>query len=772
MTSPLESETKRSKFAFRIIGEPSMTGKSLGHYELLDTIGCGGMGQVYRARDRKLGRDVAVKLLPATLRGDEKALARFEREAKALASLNHPNIVTIYSIEKENDDLFLTMELVRGNSLESYIRDEGMTVDEFQKIAVPLTDAVAAAHANGVIHRDLKPSNIFVSDAGRVKVLDFGVALVLHAATLTDANTTVGTVAYMSPEQISGGEVDGRSDVFSMGIVFYELLSGARPFRGEHPAAFMYSIVNEDAARLTSLPNAVADVIDRCLEKNPEQRFASADDLGDALRDSIAAPAPITETEPATISPEIQAAFDRADWEEAYRALHAFAERRELSAEELEILGACAIWLSEYDECIQTWEKAFTAYSKAGRNIPAARVALELVGIYIEKLSPTVSGGWLKRAERLLQNEPECVERGLMLRRQTVNALREFDFAHATELNQKCAELADRFSDLDLQTVALHDRGQILITRGDVEEGLALIDEAMTSAVSGEVTTTTLGVLYCRTLSMCRSLADYNRAREWSEAAWRWSQSHTASAFPGICRVHSAETMRHQGLWTEAEQSVRKACDDFARHRINSHAGEAFIELGELALRKGDYNDAENAFRQALELGVDPVPGLPLLRQAQGKGEAALQSIERALGEVSKDRLRRAKLLAASIDISLANGRLSLAEAAVDELADISRDFGCPCFRAHALMGQGAVELERGNHGAATPALREAWSIFNKTNFPYDAARSRTLMAQAYMSSGNKEDAKLHLEAASKTFRELGAKTDLKAASELIKKLK
>jgi serine/threonine protein kinase len=224
-------------------GESFVIGKTLGHYDILEIIGSGGMGEVYRARDQKLERDVALKLLPPELRSDNKALARFKREAKALAALNHPNIVTIYSIEQAEDQLFLTMELVAGNSLEYCVREEGLPIGEFLEIAIPLTDAITAAHKSGVIHRDLKPSNIFVSGNGHVKVLDFGVALIEHESPLTDYNATVGTIAYMSPEQISGGEIDARSDIFSLGILFHELLSGSRPFRGEHPAALMYSII-------------------------------------------------------------------------------------------------------------------------------------------------------------------------------------------------------------------------------------------------------------------------------------------------------------------------------------------------------------------------------------------------------------------------------------------------------------------------------------------------------------------------------------------------
>jgi serine/threonine protein kinase len=746
-------------------------GKSLAHYDILDTIGSGGMGEVYRARDQKLGRDVAVKLLPSALRRDEKALARFKREAKALAALNHPNIVTIHSIEEDKEELFLTMELVEGKSLGGLIRSRGMEMNEFLKIAVPLADALAAGHAKGVIHRDLKPSNVMITDAGRVKVLDYGVALVMHESNLTDADMTVGTAAYMSPEQISGGEIDGRSDMFALGIIFYELLSGMRPFRGDHPAAIMYSIVNEEAPRVPGQPESVADVVHRCLEKARGDRFASADELLQALQELATTPATHAESvQSGSPSPEIRAAYDRGDFQEAYRVLHAVQEQRNLSAEELEMLAASMLWISKIKEGVQTREKAYTAYSRSGRNIAAARVALDLVADYIEKGSSTVARGWLRRAERLLQNEPECREHGYLLRRQTADALGKGDFARAMELNRQCGDIAARVSDVDLQVTALHDRGQILIARGDVEEGTDLVDEAMASAVSGELGPFTTGALYCRTMMVCKSIADYHRAREWSEAARRWCEPYTASTFPGVCRVHSAEAMRHQGLWDDAEHAARTACEDFMRVGQENHAGEAFIEIGELALRKGNYQEAEDAFRQAHERGHDPVPGLPLLRLAQGNGRAAQQTIKRALGECADNRLRRAKLLAAGIAIAIANGKLSAAEAAVEELSALSQDFGCRAFQAHALMGRGALELQRGNNNVATPVLREAWSMFNEMGFPYDAARARTLMAEAYLKTGNKEDARLQLEAACKTFGELGAKPDLEVAAGMIKK--
>jgi tetratricopeptide (TPR) repeat protein len=295
-----------------------------------------------------------------------------------------------------------------------------------------------------------------------------------------------------------------------------------------------------------------------------------------------------------------------------------------------------------------------------------------------------------------------------------------------------------------------------------------LVDEAMACAVSGEVDAETLGNLYCRTMTVCQSLADFIRVREWSEAASRWCEPHSSSGYPGVCQIRSAEALRQQGQWKEAEQAARSACEDFEKSGLNVHAGEAFYELGEIALNKGNWEEAERAFRQAHEFGHDPVPGLPLLRLVQGKSEAARQTIERALSENPQDRLRRALLLAAKSRIALANGDLVVAEEAAQELSELSKKFGCPVHRAQGLMGQGAVQLAREDAESAASALREAWSIFNELGLPYEAARTRVLLAKAYLQTGSLEDASLQFEAAVKTFGELGAQPDLEAVTEMI----
>jgi len=271
-------------------------GTKLGPYEIAAPLGAGGMGEVYRARDTRLDRDVALKVLPSEAALDPERIARFEREAKAVAALRHPNIVTIHSIEEAGGIRFITMELVEGRPLTEVIAPPGISLERFVEIAIPLADAVQSAHAKGVVHRDLKPANVMLDDGGRVKVLDFGLAKLSMpssaardetaslASPLTQAGALLGTLGYMSPEQITGGEVDARSDIFSLGVIFHELLSGARAFRGEHPAAILYSVVNDAAPRLPARLGApAAALVDRCLRKAPHERFASAGDLRAAL---------------------------------------------------------------------------------------------------------------------------------------------------------------------------------------------------------------------------------------------------------------------------------------------------------------------------------------------------------------------------------------------------------------------------------------------------------------------------------------------------------
>ncbi len=278
------------------------SGTRLGPYEIVALLGAGGMGEVYRARDTRLGREVALKVLPEAFAGDAHRLARFEAEARTVAALTHPNIVVLHSIEEAAGVRFLTMELVEGTTLDALLTPDGMPVAGVLELAIPLADALAAAHERGVVHRDLKPRNVMVTRESRVKVLDFGLAKLTRtgdsdpsdstaqtmASPLTTEGQVMGTVPYMAPEQIRGGRVDALSDLFAFGIIVYELAAGRRPFAGVTSADVGSAILRDTPVPLTSVrpdhPAELDRIVSRCLAKDAGARFQSASELARELR--------------------------------------------------------------------------------------------------------------------------------------------------------------------------------------------------------------------------------------------------------------------------------------------------------------------------------------------------------------------------------------------------------------------------------------------------------------------------------------------------------
>lgn len=274
----------------------------LAHYKVLRKLGSGGMGEVYLAQDTLLGRQVAVKVLLPGVAEDPARRARFAAEARAVAALNHPNIVTVHSVEHAGDVHFITMEYVAGKPLSSVIpRAAGLPLRRFLELALPLVEAVSAAHQQGVTHRDLKPDNVMVTEDGRVKVLDFGLAKLKQASheeaetvlnsnpAMTNAGEILGTVAYMSPEQAEGKPLDHRSDIFSLGILLFEMATGRRPFSGDSAASIMSAILRDDALPVSQLnpglPPQLARTIQRCLAKDPSRRYQTALDVRNELAD-------------------------------------------------------------------------------------------------------------------------------------------------------------------------------------------------------------------------------------------------------------------------------------------------------------------------------------------------------------------------------------------------------------------------------------------------------------------------------------------------------
>src|ERR1700674_2969505 len=298
------------------------SGTRLGSYEITAPIGAGGMGEVYQAHDTKLGRDVAIKVLPEAFAHDAERLSRFQREAKMLAALNHPNIATIYGLEQSGGTSYLVMELVSGETLAERVkRDGAVPIEEALDIAKQIAEALEAAHEKGIIHRDLKPANVKVTLEGKVKVLDFGLAKAFegdaasedmsNSPTLSMAGTMhgviLGTAGYMSPEQAKGKAVDKRTDIFAFGAVLYELLTGKQAFHGEDVGDILAAVVMREpdwTALPAKIPSTIRTLLSRCLRKDKRQRISDASDVRIEIEDAIAAPkdSGATQTAPAFTS--------------------------------------------------------------------------------------------------------------------------------------------------------------------------------------------------------------------------------------------------------------------------------------------------------------------------------------------------------------------------------------------------------------------------------------------------------------------------------------
>ena len=278
---------------------PLTPGSRLGPYEILSAIGAGGMGEVYRAKDPRLGRDVAIKVLPASFSADADRLRRFEQEAKAAGVLNHPNITAVHDIGQHDGAPYVVQELLEGETLRAVLAGGKLSPRKAIDYSLQIVHGLAAAHEKGIVHRDLKPENIFVTNDGRVKILDFGLAKLTHteersqstnlptAPAATEPGVVMGTLGYMSPEQVRGKPADARSDIFSFGAILYEMLAGKRAFHGDSAADTMSAILKEDPPDLSvtnqNVPPGLERIVRHCLEKNPEQRFHSAHDVAFAL---------------------------------------------------------------------------------------------------------------------------------------------------------------------------------------------------------------------------------------------------------------------------------------------------------------------------------------------------------------------------------------------------------------------------------------------------------------------------------------------------------
>ncbi len=470
---------------------------------------------------------------------------------------------------------------------------------------------------------------------------------------------------------------------------------------------------------------------------------------------------------PAATVERARDAAGREAWAEAYELLSSM-EPALLGPGDLELLAQAAWWLSRLEESVAARQRAYAGHAAAGEEVLAAGVAVRLAMDHFVRSEGALGAGWLARAQRHLRDRPETFQHGLLACAESTVARFGGELEGSLALAERGADIGRRLRNPDLVAMGVHLEGLALIAGGRIAEGVALLDEAMTSVVAGELTSYFTGVVYCNVLQACLALADLRRAGEWNEASRAWCESLPAqSPFPGLCRINRAELATLTGAWAEAEAEASRASEEVMR--LNpAMAGAAVYEAGEVRRRWGDLAGAEEAFSRAHELGFEPQPGLALVRLAQGKPGPAVSALRLAVTGELGNRLRRARLLAALVEAALALPDIDSAGEAAEELEGIAREFRTPVLDASAATARGSVLLARGDVTGALGELRRACATWQEVRLPYDAARARMLYGLALRAAGDEDDARLELRAALGTFERLGAALDLAAASGLL----
>jgi class 3 adenylate cyclase len=468
---------------------------------------------------------------------------------------------------------------------------------------------------------------------------------------------------------------------------------------------------------------------------------------------------------------EARAAAARQEWRVAHAAF-ADVDASALTAADLESYGEAAWWTGKRDEAVGLRQRAYSAAVAEGDKQRAARIALTLAWDHLSSGASAIFGGWLAKAGRQLEGLPVSIEHGYVVVTRAFGALfGEHDVVTSGPQFDRAYELAQQFGDPDLQAMALTGKGKVLVIMGEIDQGLALLDEATAAATGGELRPFAAGFVYCCTIDSCQELGDYRRAAEWTDAANRWCESLDVSGMPGACRVHRASLMRLRGEWHAAEEQALSACEEL--RDFNSFVTAiGYYEIGEIRRRRGDFAAAEEAYGTASEWGYEPQPGQALLRLAQGKIDAAVAGIQSGVIQAEAP-LARARLLPAQIDIALAAGDVETARSAAAELEEIvdSHRIGggrAAAFDATVQLARGQIELADGDSGAAVRSLRAARKEWEKLRAPYEIAQARTLLGLALRREGHEQVATSELEGALATFERLGAKLDAERTKELL----
>jgi DNA-binding CsgD family transcriptional regulator len=455
-------------------------------------------------------------------------------------------------------------------------------------------------------------------------------------------------------------------------------------------------------------------------------------------------------------------AFRQRSWHDAFRHLLAADGLRSLPADDVWALASAAYLTGRDDEAITLLERTHRAYLDAGLPRTAARCAFWLGFRLGDRGDVGQATGWFGRAHRLLaQEDDDCVEHGYLMVPLIQQRLASGDTEASYAAAQEAAAIGRRFGDADLFALALHGQGRVRLREGRVDEGLALLDEAMVAVTGDELSPIVTGVIYCSVIGACHEVYAVRRAHEWTTALTRWCEAQPdLIPFSGQCRVHRSEVMQFRGAWHDALEEAQSAQARAERGEPRRVSAGAWYQAAELHRLLGQFDQAEVAYRQAAQLGRDPQPGLALLWWAQGASDAALAAVERASREASLPHTK-SRVLPTYLQLMLAAGRLEQATRALADLERLAETYRTEVLTATVAEGRGALALAHGDADAALLALRAAWHAWQALGAPYESARVRERIAAACRAAGDDATAELELGAARATYLRLGAAPDV-----------
>ena len=449
-------------------------------------------------------------------------------------------------------------------------------------------------------------------------------------------------------------------------------------------------------------------------------------------------------------------------WSEAFHAFAAADQSAALDAEDLELFAMAACLIGRDEDYLSALDRAHHAHLQSGATLRGVRCVFWLALRLLFRGEAGRATGWFARAQRLIECESgECAERGYLLLPVAEQHLRAGDSQAGYADASRAAEIADHCGDADLLACARHLQGRALIHQGEMARGLAFLDETMVAVASGNLSPMVTGLMYCSVIDACQQIYAISRAHEWTTALAQWCDEQPEMvAFTGTCLVHRAEILQLHGAWDDAIVQARRACERGGTMASGGAIAAACYQLADVHRLRGEFAEAEEAYRKASEGGFDPQPGLALLRLAQGRKDAAASAIRRVAG-VATGRRERTNILSAYVEIMLATGDIPAADEACRDLEQIAERLENEVVGAIAAHARGATDLVRGDAYAALGSLRRAWHVWQRIDAPYLAARARVLIGLACRALGDEDGTALELDAARATFEKLEAAPDL-----------